>query len=427
MKYPKELHKYEEKINRFAQLKAELGSKEIYSIIDEITEYLDQKIEIIANLNDGVRFSEPSTYKDIIEQSHLDLLKIEKVNEKDYFKKLQGAIIGRFSGCALGAPVELLSIGELEYFAKLTNHSFPPLDYWPKAPSGFFPRYKNGAGNHFTKEAMSFLSTDDDIAYTLLSLLLLEEYGPEFSKDDLAVLWKKHLPLECTFTAERTTLENLHAGVNSNEAGILNNYDTEFIGASIRCDGYGYINPGNPIEASRLAFKDASLSHQRSGIYSSMYFSAVIAMAFTSSNIEETLYQALNVIPKDSMFYNEILWALDFRDNIKNYRIANEVVTKRYPGMSWVHAINNACLTVWGILLGQNDFDKGISETVAMAYDNDCTAATVGSVLGAYLGIDAIKPHWYEPWNNVVRSYLNGIESFELDDIIKRYLKLKRL
>jgi ADP-ribosylglycohydrolase len=58
--------------------------------------------------------------------------------------------------------------------------------------------------------------------------------------------------------------------------------------------------------------------------------------------------------------------------------------------MSWVHAINNVWLTVWGINIGKDDYTKGISETVAMAYDNDCTAATVGSVLGAYLGIEAI-------------------------------------
>ena len=427
MKYPKALHKYEEKINRFAQLKAELGSKKIYKIIDERTEYLDSKIEIIEQLSDGERFNEPSTYKEILEQSNVNNLETKSIDDKQYFSKLQGAIIGRFAGCALGAPVELLSIGELEYFAKEVDHSFPPVDYWPKAPNGFFPRYKNGAGNHFTKEGMTFLSTDDDIAYTLLSLLLIEKHGKAFTKNNLAELWKAYLPVECTFTAERTTIDNLLNGLPVDEAGVKGNYDTEFIGASIRCDGYGYINPGNPLEASKLAFIDASLSHQRSGIYSSMYFAAVISMAFTSSDIIDTMYEALNVIPKDSLFHTEIMWALDNRDVVSNYKIANQMVTEKFKGMSWVHAINNACLTVWGICIGKNNFEKGISETVAMAYDNDCTAATVGSVLGSYLGIDAIGTHWYKPWNNTIRSYLKGIETFDLDDIIKRYYCLRSI
>jgi ADP-ribosylglycohydrolase len=92
--------------------------------------------------------------------------------------------------------------------------------------------------------------------------------------------------------------------------------------------------------------------------------------------------------------------------------------------MSWAHAINNACLTVWGIYIGRNDIEKGITETVAMGYDNDCTAATVGSVLGAYLGISKLHQKWYKPWNDKVLSYLNGINEFSLDDIINRFFTL---
>ena len=47
-----------------------------------------------------------------------------------YVKKLEGAIIGRFAGCALGAPVELMELGELKNFAKSIDHSFPPTYYW---------------------------------------------------------------------------------------------------------------------------------------------------------------------------------------------------------------------------------------------------------------------------------------------------------
>ena len=106
---------------------------------------------------------------------------------------------------------------------------------------------------------------------------------------------------------------------------------------------------------------------------------------------------------------------------MNDYLHANKLVTDRFEGMSWVHAINNACLTVWGIHFGKNNFEKGISETVAMAYDNDCTGATVGSVLGAYLGIDAIDTKWYKPWNNRILSYLKGIDEFKLDDVINRF------
>lgn len=343
---------------------------------------------------------------------------------KNYKSKLSGAIIGRFAGCALGCPVELMEIGELQNYANKIGQEFPPLYYFKEAPNPDGERYSIGKGRHFTSTDMKFLSTDDDIAYTLLTLLNLEKYGESITTDNIADSWIKYLPLECTFTAERTTLSNLLNGVSVEEAGKRNNDEDEYIGASIRIDGYGYVNPGNPLEASKLAYIDASLSHKDSGVYSAMYFAALIALAFESKDIDLSMYDALQYIPSNSVFHKELTWALSVKETVTDYQIANDLVKKRYPGMSWVHAINNACLTVWGIHLGRNNYTKGISETVAMAYDNDCTAATVGSVLGAYLGIEAIDAKWYTPWNNRILSYLKGITEFKLNEVIERFYKI---
>ena len=347
-----------------------------------------------------------------------------KMNQQEYYNKLKGAIIGRFAGCALGAPVEMMELGKLIQFAKEINQDFPPTDYFLQAPNPDAPRYKVGKGRHFTKPEMKFLSTDDDITYTILSLMMLEAKGEDLTTDDVANFWLEYLPIECTYTAERTTLQNLKNNMIAEEAGVFNNTELDYIGAAIRIDGYGYIHPGNPEKAVRLPNIDASLSHRDVGVDSALYFAALISLAFTSNDITKSMYQALEFIPKTGLIYQEITWALSVKDQVTNYLIANQLVTKRYPNMSWAHAINNACLTVWGIYLGQHDYTKAISETVAMGYDNDCTAATVGSVLGAYLGIDAIDQKWYQPWNNKLLSYLHNIDSFELDDIINRFYQI---
>lgn len=342
-----------------------------------------------------------------------------------HFKsKLSAAIIGRFAGCALGAPVELIEQGELIEFANKINQPFPPTTYFLQAPNPDSPRYLIGKGRHFTLPEMAFLSTDDDIAYTLLALLNLEQYGTELTTKDVAASWLQYLPEECTFTAERTTLLNLKNGVPPKDAAIPNNTELEYIGAAIRIDGYGYTNPGNPQQAAALAYEDAYLSHRDAGIDSAQYFAALIALAFTSKNIDQSMEDALQYVHPQGEFYREISWALQVKDQVHNHLIANQLVRERFPDMSWVHAINNACLTVWGIHLGQNDFTTGISETVAMSYDNDCTAATVGSVLGAYLGMEAIDPKWYKPWNNRILSYLHGISEFAVNDVIDRYERL---
>lgn len=342
-------------------------------------------------------------------------------NKISYKDRLAGAIIGRFAGCALGAPVEMMLIDAMQAFCEQTNQPFPPTNYFTVAPDPDSVRYKYGKGRDFTTADMMYLSTDDDIAYTLLSLLMLEQHGRHLQTKDVADFWLQYLPLECTFTSERLTLENLQQGMSYKDACLKDNDALDYIGAAIRIDGYAYVYPGQPEKAVALASKDAFLSHRGDGFYSAMYFTALLSMAFTSNNIEESIQSALQFVPPDSNFYKQLSWAISVKDKILDYSVANRLVTERFPGMEWAHSINNACLTLWGIYLGQQDFEYGITQTVAMGYDNDCTAATVGSVLGAYHGVHTIDEKWYKPWNNKILSYLNGIESFQLNDVIERF------
>ncbi len=341
-----------------------------------------------------------------------------------YRKKLEGAIIGRFAGCTLGAAVELYGFDETKAYAKQIGIKYPPTNYWPQSPRGETKRYIDGTFNEFTLGSMKYLPADDDIIYTILSLLILEEHGLEFTTENVATAWLKYLPEECTFTAERITLKNLKSGISPDMTGDYNNPDKELIGAAIRCDGWAYVNPGNPGKASEMAYRDAWLTHRGSGLYSAVYFAAVIASAFTADDVFSAFETGLQYIPNDSYFAKQIKWALEISSHIQNYNDAYKAVTERFPEMNPVHSVNNACLVIWGALLGQNDFTTGISQTVGMCFDNDCTAATAGSILGAFNGIDFIPDYWYTPWNNTIKSYLHGYKEFKIDDIISRFFNI---
>ena len=75
-------------------------------------------------------------------------------------------------------------------------------------------------------------------------------------------------------------------------------------------------------------------------------------------------------------------------------------------------------------MIGGTDVTKVISETVAMGLDNDCTAATAGSIVGAIAGKKGIPEHWYRNFNNTVYTYMIDREEFKIDDLIKRFAKL---
>jgi hypothetical protein len=58
-----------------------------------------------------------------------------------------------------------------------------------------------------------------------------------------------------------------------------------------------------------------------------------------------------------------------------------------------------------------------------MGYDCDCTAATVGSIVGAAIGGKKIPAHWRRPFRNRCRTYMNRREWFTISDICRRFAK----
>ena len=121
------------------------------------------------------------------------------------------------------------------------------------------------------------------------------------------------------------------------------------------------------------------------------------------------------------MLAEDVRWALKEGAKINNYLDARKAVQDRFGDMSGVHTNLNACLTIFGVMIGREDFTRVIGETVAMGYDNDCTAATAGSLAGAAYGIGNIPEHWYKPFNNTVLSYMNGVPEVRIDDVLKRF------
>ena len=83
-------------------------------------------------------------------------------------------------------------------------------------------------------------------------------------------------------------------------------------------------------------------------------------------------------------------------------------------------------LTVWGLTIGGEDYSSVIGETVAMGLDNDCTAATAGSIWGAVYGVDAIPAHWHKSFNNKVHTFLYGQETFAIDEVLDRFVAQAR-
>ena len=117
-------------------------------------------------------------------------------------------------------------------------------------------------------------------------------------------------------------------------------------------------------------------------------------------------------IPRECLLYRDLAWALEHCGAVRGHGDARRLVDERFAGMHAVHTNNNLCLM------------RGLSQTVAMGLDSDCTAASAGSILGAVLGKSAIAPELYECFHDRMDTYLKNTEAFSIRDMAKRYSAL---
>ncbi len=410
--------------NNWADLAIEHQDPDVLDEVKKLAEQIKAATERIKNLpgNKELCAAEPNDLEGIFALAPKHRSYPENKLPEDYKERLMGAVIGRAAGCILGAIVEGYEIDYMKAWAAHHGDAFPPEDYFSAAPG--MPgtvRYTKSKNEEYLKQNLKICPVDDDIGYMQLALLILEEYGCDFTTNDVGKAWAKYLPM--AYTAEEVALNNVKAGVEGIHAAEGENPFVNLIGGAIRADTWGYVCPGNPERAAVLAYRDGYLTHRRTGLYGEMYFAAVIAAAFRCKTPFEALYEGLNYIPENSLMAKSVRWALEYRKNITDYQSARDAVDKKFYGMPIAHTLNNACLTIFALQIGGNDYSKVISECVAMGLDNDCTTATAGSIFGAVYGIDAIDPKWYRPFNGKMDSYFNGVEPFEFTDFVDRVTK----
>ncbi len=407
----------------YLNLQCEYGNKEKgQKFLDDLQKLIDEKTKELQEMEPEPTLAakEPNDYDEIVKLSKGGNVPAKEI--KDLEKRMMGAVIGRFAGCLLGVPVEGWASSKLKEKAEEWGMEFPPTDYWADVENPEIVHYNTDKRTNYKKGNINGVAVDDDIMYTIIGYLVLMKHGYDFTTADVGAFWKDQLSLACT--AERAALDNLNAGVPAEKAAEINNPWVQWIGADIRADAFGYAAAGDPHLGAWLGYKDAYLSHRRNGIYGEMYFAAAEAAAFAVDDPMDALRIAINEIPKECLLYKDLEWAFDNLCNVNTYEDAVRLVDERFGEMDHVHTNNNACLTVFGIHLGGRDFTKCIGDTVAMGYDNDCTAATVGSIVGAAVGIDNISTHWYSCFHDEVRGYLKDYKKLKISEIVENLCKM---
>ncbi len=392
------------------------------------TQIANALFDIVQNAKtvDGYKYTEPSDLAEIRAFSDIKT-ELPKADASNLKEKIAGAWYGRISGCLLGKPIEGIRTTELLPILKESGN-YPMHRYILSSDitEDMIKRTSFKIAGRCYADTIDYFPADDDTNYTVLYQKIIDTCGRSFTPGDVANAWLHYQPKDAYCTAERVAFCNFIKGFDPPASAIYQNAYREWIGAQIRADYFGYINPGDPLTASDMAWRDASISHVKNGIYGEMYVAAAIAIAAVCDNIEKIVETALEYIPSSSRLHEAVT------NIINNYRAGvscddcfKDIHSRwdEFNGHHWCHTISNCEILVASLLYGKNDFGKSICLAVQTGFDTDCNGATVGSILGMKNGISSIPKEWTKVLHGKLETMILGVGVVEIDSVIGKTLK----
>lgn len=288
----------------------------------------------------------------------------------EFADRILGAWQGRAAGCLLGKPVEKIPRQGIAEILHSTGR-WPLDDYFTAQGLALevterWPWNRRSAPTSLAENITS-MPEDDDLNFPLLALSLLEDGGTNFSTDDVATLWLNNLPGGRVFTAERAAYRNLLDAYQAPQTATRNNPFREWIGALIRADVFGWVNPGNPYGAAQMAWTDARLSHTQNGIYGEMWAAALTSAALAvrcdwqdagsiATAIDTVLDAGLSVIPQGSQLRAAAKFGAAVGKQAADLESGLDQIHLEYGDLHWVHVLNNVCAGAFALTFGKGDF-----------------------------------------------------------------------
>jgi ADP-ribosylglycohydrolase len=297
------------------------------------------------------------------------------LNESVFHDKVLGCWLGKNAGGTLGEPLEE-RFGRAEMF---------DISWYPQLREGGTP--------------------NDDLEMQLIWLQALQEKGPAITSEDLAQSW-----LDCVvynFDEYGLSKANLQRGLRPPVSGWHNNWFKDCMGSPIRSEIWACVAPAAPEIAARYAYHDAICDHAGGeSVYGEVFNAVVESCAFVESDPARLIQIGLSAIPAGSLTHRAIARVVSLHDKSVDWKEARETIRKEFfHPVAQYSPINLAYQTI-GWLYGK-DFGDALCKAVNCGWDTDCTAATLGAILGIIRGAKRLPKKWTEPLGDQISTNLS--------------------
>ena len=306
-----------------------------------------------------------------------------KLSHEVLKEKINGCFMGKCIGGTLGAPFECYrGVNNVEFYVQKLNCEPIP---------------------------------NDDLDLQLVWLNAVERNGKNTNADVLAEHWISFVsPNWSEYGAAKN---NLKSGIVPSHSGFINNPNRNSCGAFIRSEIWACLAAGNPNISVNYMLQDAMVDHSEEGVYSAVFCAAMQSAAFCENDIKNLIKIGLSYIPEDCAVAKAVKLVMDLHENGVKWKEVRRRLLIEFPatfgmilgykdteaeldipiGEMGYDAPSNIGFIIIGLLYGEGDFGKSICLATNCGEDTDCTAATVGALLGIINGEEKIPQKWKEP------------------------------
>ncbi len=281
---------------------------------------------------------------------------------KNFREKVMGCWLGKAVGGTLGMPFEGMD-GPFGF------------EFYHPVPTGMVP--------------------NDDLDLQVVWACLLDEMEtPEVSRALFSKAWKNNI--DFPWDEYGACIRNLHEGIEPPLSGSYDNWFINGMGAAIRSEIWACLAPGNPKLAAAYAYEDACLDHAEQGLWAEVWLAAMQAAAFVESDIKKIVQIGFEHIPADAEIRAAIEDTYNWWGASKDWRTVRLQILEKYGHENFTNVTENMAFTLLALLDGDGDFSRSICTANNCGKDTDCTAATVGALLGI-MNPDSIEERWLAP------------------------------
>lgn len=328
---------------------------------------------------------------------------MKNLDFKTYYDKVKGCFLGKNIGGTLGAPFECYrGVYDVDGFMQDVSSPIP----------------------------------NDDVDLQLVWLAAAEHEGRRLDATVLAEYWNSFV--SAVISEYGTGKNNFNMGILPPLSGHMRNPNRDSNGAWIRTEIWACLCAGNPALAANYAYYDACVDHSGEGVYSAVFTAAIEAAAFFESDREKLIEIGLSYIPEDCGVRKAVNLVRECYRKGDDWKTTRVKLFKAVPssfgemGGVWrgtaevpacrqcpaqeadpqipkaVHGYDapwSMGAIVLGWLYSEGDFGKAVCLATNCGEDTDCTAGTLGAILGTVLGTEHLPEKWVKGCSDKIATW----------------------